>query len=108
MTMPPLTINAPPISRAGEGGRPKTSQEMTCARTKKKTIRFPEVVQNSMPVRLRYVHQLLCLRLSLAPRPPEFYGFFSLMLLPNMNPISAMALGWFWFAPVGPNPKPGV
>ena len=36
------------------------------------------------------------------------YGFFSTMLLPNMNPISAMARGWFAFTPLGPKTSPGV
>ena len=36
------------------------------------------------------------------------YCFFSTILLPNMNPISATARGWSLFTPVDPNTSPGV
>lgn len=37
------------------------------------------------------------------PMPNWLYCFFSMMLLPNTKPISALARNWLSFKPAGPN-----
>jgi hypothetical protein len=67
-----------------------------------KPFLYDSFIHYSTPVYPGARHGLLAL-------PSYFFGLASAtILLPNMNPISAMARGWFWLMPDRPKASPGV